>query len=128
MVPVIAGGARQYIVREDDLMTVIAALATGRGTADQETIFCRISIPCLASGSVESVRAPEGRRCRLVPVPWQLVYALLRAAELLRLRLPFRADSLLGLVRTASGVGGGEALAGLGVTLHAFPFDPADRG
>ena len=127
IVPVIAGGARQYIVREDDLMTVIAALATVE-TLRTKTISVAYPIPVLLPDLLRAFAAQEGRRCRLVPVPWQLVYALLRAAELLRLRLPFRADSLLGLVRTASGVGGGEALAGLGVTLHAFPFDPADRG
>src|SRR5450755_3994370 len=37
-----------------------------------------------------------------------------------RLRLPFRADSLLGLIHTASGVTGGDQLARLGVTLHAL--------
>jgi hypothetical protein len=38
----------------------------------------------------------------------------------LRRRLPFRADSLLGLIRTAPGLIGGDQLAWLGVTLHAF--------
>ena len=38
----------------------------------------------------------------------------------MRLRLPFRADSLLGLVHTAPGLTGGDQLARLGVTMHAF--------
>ena len=38
----------------------------------------------------------------------------------MRLHLPFRADSLLGLIHTAPGLAGGEQLARLGVTLHAF--------
>jgi hypothetical protein len=38
----------------------------------------------------------------------------------MRLRLPFRADSLLGLVHTAPGLIGGDHLARLGVTLHAL--------
>jgi hypothetical protein len=36
------------------------------------------------------------------------------------MRLPFRADSLLGLIRTASDLADGDHLARLGVTLHAF--------
>jgi nucleoside-diphosphate-sugar epimerase len=126
IVPVIAGGARQYTVREDDLMTVIAALATVK-TLRTKTISVAYPIPVLLPDLLRAFAAEEGRRCRLVPVPWQLVYAVLRTAELLRLRLPFRADSLLGLVRTAPCVSGGEALTGLGVTLNPFAFGPADR-
>ena len=65
--------------------------------------------------------AEEGHRCRFVPVPWQLAYWPLRAGEFLRLPLPFRADSLLGLVRSAPGLSGGDQLNELGVTLRAFP-------
>ena len=60
--------------------------------------------------------AQEDRRCRFVPVPWQLVYWLLRSGEFMRLRLPFRADSLLGLIHTAPGLAGGDQRARLGVT------------
>jgi nucleoside-diphosphate-sugar epimerase len=127
IVPVISGGARQYTVREDDLMMVIAALAAVE-TLRTKTISVAYPIPVLLPDLMRAFAAQEGRWCRFLPVPWQLVYALLRTAELLRLRLPFRADSLLGLVRTAPCMNGGEALAGLGVTLRALTFDPADRG
>ncbi len=53
-------------------------------------------------------------------MPWQLVYWLLRSGEFMRLRLPFRADSLLGLIHTAPSLVGGDQLARLGVTLRAF--------
>ena len=36
------------------------------------------------------------------------------------MRLPFRADSLLGLIHTAPSLAGGDQLARLGVTLHGF--------
>jgi hypothetical protein len=36
------------------------------------------------------------------------------------MRLPFRADSLLGVMRTAPSLVGGNHLARLGVTLHVF--------
>ena len=38
----------------------------------------------------------------------------------MRLRLPFRADSLLGIVHTAPGLVGEDQLARLGVTVRAF--------
>jgi hypothetical protein len=38
----------------------------------------------------------------------------------MRLHVPFPADSLLGLIPTAPSLVGGDQLALLGVTLHAF--------
>jgi len=54
------------------------------------------------------------------------VYAALRMAELLSLKTPVRADSLLGLVRPAPSVTNLSVLDDLGVALHPFPT--ADPG
>ena len=126
VVPVIAGGAGVYTVREEDLMRAIALLASAT-TLEPGTISIahpsRVTLPDL----LRTFAAQETRRCRFVPVPWQLVYWLLRSGERLRLRLPFRADSLLGLIHTAPSLSGGDQLARLGVTVHAFEpaKDPA---
>ncbi len=127
IVPVVVGGVRQYIVREDDLMTVIAALAAAL-TLRSQTLSVAYPTPILFRDLLRAFAAQEGRRCRLMPVPWQPIYYLLRIAEILRLQMPFRADSLLGLVHAAPGVSGGEALTGLGVTLHAPASESLDAG
>ena len=57
----------------------------------------------------------------LVPIPWLPVYAAMRAAEAASLRLPIRADSVLGLVRPASYVPNFDVWAGLGAEIR--PFD-----
>jgi nucleoside-diphosphate-sugar epimerase len=125
VVPVLAGGAGVYTVREEDLMRVIALLASV-ATLEPGTISVahprRVSLTDL----LRTFAAQEHRRCRFVPVPWQLVYWLLRSGELMRLHLPFRADSLLGVIHTAPGLVGEERLARLGVTLHAFGVRSAD--
>ena len=119
IVPVIAGGAGVYTVREQDLMRVIALLASAT-TLEPGTISVAHPSRVTLIDLLRAFAAQEDRRCRFVPVPWQLIYWLLRGGELMRLRLPFRADSLLGLVHTAPGLIGGDQLARLGVTLHAF--------
>jgi nucleoside-diphosphate-sugar epimerase len=119
IVPVIAGGAGVYTVPEQDLMRVIALL-TSATTVEPGTISVAHPSRVALTDLLRAFAAQEDRRCRFVPVPWQLVYWLLRSGELMRLRLPFRADSLLGLVHTAPGLVGGDQLARLGVTLHAF--------
>jgi nucleoside-diphosphate-sugar epimerase len=119
IVPVIAGGAGVYTVREQDFMKVIALLASA-ATLEPGTISVAHPSPVTLVDLMRALAAQEDRRCRFVPVPWQLIYWLLRSGEFTGLRLPFRADSLLGVVHTAPGLVGGDQLARLGVTLHAF--------
>lgn len=127
IVPVVAGDARQYTVREDDLMTAIAALAAVE-TLPPGTVGVAHSTPVAFRDLLVAFAAQEGRRCRLMPVPWRWVYWVLRTGEHLRLGLPFRADSLLGLVHRAPCVPGIEALTRLGVTVRAFNSGPVGRG
>lgn len=126
IVPVIAGGAGVYTVHEEDLMRAIALLASAT-TLEPGTISIAHPSRVTLLSLMRTFAAQENRRCRFVPVPWQLVYGLLRGGELMRLHLPFRADSLLGLIHTAPSLVGGDQLARLGVTLHAFKpaKDPA---
>lgn len=126
IVPVIAGGAGVYTVREEDLMRAIALLASAT-PLEPGTISIAHPSRVTLLNLLRTFAAQENRRCRFVPVPWQLVYWLLRSGELMRLHLPFRADSLLGLIHTAPSLAGGDQLARLGVTLHGFKpaKDPA---
>jgi hypothetical protein len=123
IVPVIAGGVGVYTVREQDFMRVIALLASAT-RLEPGTISVAHPGRMTLIDLMRAFAAQEDRRCRFVSVPWQLIYWLLRSGEFLRLRLPFRADSLLGLIHTAPGLLGGDQLARLGVTLHPF----TDRG
>jgi nucleoside-diphosphate-sugar epimerase len=120
VVPVLAGGAGVYTVREEDLMRVMALLASA-ATLKPGAISVAHLRQVTLTELLGTFAAQEHRRCRFVPVPWQLVYWLLRSCELTGLHLPFRADSLLGLIHTAPGLVGQERLVRLGVTLHAFP-------
>jgi nucleoside-diphosphate-sugar epimerase len=119
IVPVIAGGTGVYTVREQDLTRAITQL-TSVATLEPGTISVAHPTRVTLIDLLRTFAAQENHRCRFVPVPWQLVYWLLRGGESIRLRMPFRADSLLGLIYTAPSLVGGEELARLGVTLRAF--------
>ena len=122
IVPIIAGGAGVYTVWEDDLMEAIALLASV-ATLEPGTISLANPQKVTPADLLSAFAAQENRRCRFVPVPWQLVYWLLKSGEFMRLHLPFRADSLLGLVHTAPSLIGEDQLSRLGVTLRAFKSD-----
>jgi len=119
VVPVVTGGAGVYAVCERDLMRVVGLLASA-ATLEPGTISVAHASPVTLVDLLRTFAAQEDRRCRFVPVPWQLIYWPLRSGEFMRLRLPFRADSLLGLIHTAPGLVGQDQLARLGVTVRAF--------
>ena len=120
IVPVIAGGAGVYTVWEQDLTRVIALLASATAL-EPGTISVAHPSRVTLTDLLRAFAAQEDRRCRFVPVPWHLIYWLLRSGESMGLRMPFRADSLLGLIHTAPGLAGGDQLVRLGVTLQGFP-------
>jgi nucleoside-diphosphate-sugar epimerase len=119
IVPVIASGTGVYTILEDDLMKVIALLASV-ATVEPGTISVAHPSRVTLVDLMRTFAAQGNRKCRFVYIPWQLVYWLLRSGELMRLPLPFRADSLLGLIHTAPSLIGGDRLARLNVTLRAF--------
>jgi nucleoside-diphosphate-sugar epimerase len=120
IVPIISGGAEVYTVSEQDFMMVIALLASAP-TLEAGTMSIAHPRRVTLTELLRTFAAQNHRRCRFVPVPWQPIYWLVRSGELLRLHLPFRADSLLALVHSAPGLVGEDRLAQLGVTVKAFP-------
>ena len=124
IVPVITGGVGVYTVWEEDLMRAIALL-TSATTLEPGTISVAHSSRVTLIDLLRTFATQENRHCRFVAVPWQLIYWLLRSGEFIHLHLPFRADSLLGLIHTAPSLIGGDQLARLDITLHAFGSKPA---
>ena len=119
VVPVIAGGAGVYTVREDDLMAVVARMASADILPSGVISVAHPDRVTLAE-LLKVFAAEEDHRPRTFSVPWQIVYGLLRSGEYLRLRLPFRADSLLGVVHAAPSLVGADQLIRLGITLRGF--------
>jgi hypothetical protein len=69
------------------------------------------------------IAASQGRTLRAIPVPWQLVSGVLKTAEVLDVPLPFRSDSILGLVHPSAEVPGVERLKELGIEFRSFSLD-----
>lgn len=119
VVPLIAGDARLFTVSETDLMTAIMAFASAHALPTG-TISVAHQVPVPMRELMTVFAARRGAKCRFVKVPWRPVYGLLRTAEFFAIKLPFRADSLLGLVHAAPEAVNQDILGRLGVTIHAF--------
>ena len=120
LVPVVGARSYQYTVHEEDLAGAFVVLVHASelpgiplGLANPEPVPFRLLM--------EGIAVAAGRpRPRLIPIPWKPLYAALRLGERTPAKLPFRADSLLGLVRPAPDVCGAEEVHGLGIRLRPF--------
>ena len=117
--PLLAGESHQYAVHEEDAATAVVRLAS------------ILEVPSLPLGIahpdpvkfghlVRAIGRTDGKVPHLVPVPWQVGYAVLRASEVAGARMPFRADSLLGLARPAPEVPNQDMTRDLGLSFRPF--------
>lgn len=112
-------GAQQYTLHMDDcleaLITVIQSdedFSSAIGLAhSMPTPFKEIMLSLAPNG----VHSP-----RTVVVPWRPLLWLLRLAQRLRVPLPVRSDSLLGLIKPAPFVPGQDITSRLGLTFRPF--------
>ena len=120
LTPCVSGAGLQYPLRETDFVAAMLVLAEAAelplsplGLASARPVPFDELLRLIASGA--GLHSP-----RLVPVPHQLVSGVLRAAEWLRLPIPIRSDSLLGLLRPAPSVPGVDDLKKLGVSASTI--------
>lgn len=103
VLPLPGAGCLQYPVYDEDVARVVASLVGG---ADWRPGIVAVAQPEPARFDhvVKHLLRRQRRSAVIVPIPWRPVYALLRLVESAGLRLPVRADSLLGLVYSAPAV------------------------
>ncbi|MER8527672.1 MULTISPECIES: NAD(P)-dependent oxidoreductase [unclassified Mesorhizobium] len=120
--PLIGARSHQFTVHEADMAAAMVRIAESDmplpepvGLANPEPVpFRRL---------MNEIAASQGRTLRAVPVPSQLVSCMLRAGEALHVPLPFRSDSILGLVHPAAEVPGVGQLKQLGIRFRSFSLD-----
>jgi nucleoside-diphosphate-sugar epimerase len=99
IVPTIGDGRYpQFLVHEDDLADTIRRAAVSDAGFSGRTLTLAHPNGILLCDLILRLAADEGRSVRLVGIPWRVIYAGLRTAEALGLKLGFRSDSVLSLV------------------------------
>jgi nucleoside-diphosphate-sugar epimerase len=122
VIPLPGGRSYQFTLHEDDLSHALPILARVDEWPDGP-IGLAHPVPVPFRSLIERSAANAGAsRSLIVPVPWQPVYWAMRIAELTPLRLPLRADSLLGLARPARKVPLAGYVRQLGIQLRPFPL------
>lgn len=98
VVPVIGSGRQVlYAAHEDDLARLVAYfLETERIIDGPVVAACEDGLEF--RDILRELAARQGKRIRLLPIPWRLIWAGLRAAETIGLPIAFRSDSVVSLV------------------------------
>jgi nucleoside-diphosphate-sugar epimerase len=119
IVPIIGRNSLQFTVHEADATAaVLAAIECPEFTGVLGVASpVPVSMENLVTGLARLAGSETGW---LVGIPWQPVYYSMRAAELVRLPLPFRADSVFGLVKPASNVPRFEEWAARDLHFRSF--------
>jgi nucleoside-diphosphate-sugar epimerase len=121
LVPVMGARSHQFLVHVTDAADGVMALAGAEGMRGRVAGLAYPE-PVRFDRLIGDLARAQGRVPRLVSVPWRPVYLAMRAAEALRVPLPLRADSVLGLVRPAASVPGFELWDQLGVKVRSPRF------
>lgn len=98
LAPMIGGGwQRLFVTHDEHLAELIVAIVTGEVSAERP-LFAAHEVPTTLRAIAEQIAQAHGRRLEVVPLPPPLVQLGLRCAEIARVRLPFRSDSLSSLL------------------------------
>ena len=99
VVPVLAGDLHSlYMCHIEDLSGFLSDLV-GRDEFSSEPLIAADRTPWSMRELAAHLAEAVGKKRLFLPVPWPLVWFGLRCLETLRLKPPFRSDSVLGLTR-----------------------------
>ncbi|MGA8261669.1 MAG: NAD-dependent epimerase/dehydratase family protein [Arenicellales bacterium] len=124
LIPLIGDGSQvQFLVHQDDLCAFIERRVAGSIDISTPVLTAANPQPWSLRDILREISRKLNRRVVFVPLPWRLVWAGLKSAEMCRLRLNFRSDSLISLMyQNPHPDFSANAQAG----LVCRPFDPAD--
>ncbi len=119
VVPLVAPKAMQFTVHEEDLAQTVITLLEAKNVPSVPLGVAH-NQPVAVEDIMRTIAATQGRHPRYVHVPWIPILAGLRAAEAFGLSLPFKADSLLGLVYPPSEVPYSDLARKIGISVRPF--------
>jgi hypothetical protein len=95
--PLIGGGRqRLFLTHDERLCELVEAIVSGR-VQPEGPLFAAHEVPTTTRALAVEIARARGRRLTVIGLPSSIAYLGLRAAELARVPLPFRSDSVRSL-------------------------------
>ena len=99
VIPLVGGGSQmQFLVHDEDLCAFIEKFAAGNIGLAPRILTAANEQPLAFRQLLLEIACALDKKPKFIPVPWRLVWAGLKSAELCGLKLNFRSDSLVGLM------------------------------
>jgi nucleoside-diphosphate-sugar epimerase len=97
--PIFGNGSQlQFLVHHQDLASFIERCASGETNLLPRILAAAHQQPWRFREILEAIARQLNKKITFVPLPWQLVWAGLKSAEVCGMRLNFRSDSLISLM------------------------------
>jgi nucleoside-diphosphate-sugar epimerase len=99
VVPLIGDGSQiQFLVHNEDLCTFIEKFADAKIEITSQILTVANETPWPFKQVLLEIARAQNKKPRFIPLPWRLVWAGLKSAEICGLKLNFRSDSLVSLM------------------------------
>jgi nucleoside-diphosphate-sugar epimerase len=120
VIPLIGDGSQiQFLVHHDDLSNFIERCANGEVQISPRVFTAGNEQPWAFKRLLLEIARALDRKPKFIPLPWRLVWAGLKSAELCGLKLNFRSDSLVSLMYQNPNL---DFSANAGAGLNCRPF------
>ena len=99
VIPLIGDGSQiQFLVHDEDLCAFIEKFAAGQIQLAPQIMTAAHAQPWPFKKLLLEIARGQDKKIKFIPLPWRLVWAGLKSAELCGLKLNFRSDSLVSLM------------------------------
>ncbi len=118
IVPVVGGSSLLYLSHQDDLSQLILR-SIEADTVSQKAITAANPHPWKFSDILKKLSVEQNKKPIFIPLPWQLVWLVIKIAETFSVKLNFRSDSIVSLVNPNPQVDFSESTK-MGVSFREF--------
>jgi nucleoside-diphosphate-sugar epimerase len=123
VIPMIGDGSQiQFLVHHEDLCEFIEKYAAEKIEIAPQILTAANEQPWRFKQLLLEIARVHNKKIKFIPLPWRLVWAALKTAELCCLKLNFRSDSLISLMNQNPSPDF-SANSKVGLVCHAFAFE-----
>jgi nucleoside-diphosphate-sugar epimerase len=99
VIPMIGDGSQiQFLVHSEDLCSFVKRCADGEINISSRIFTAANERPWAFKELLWEIARGQNKKIKFIPLPWRLVWAGLKAAEITGLKLNFRSDGLISLM------------------------------
>ena len=99
VIPLIGDGSQiQFLVHNEDLCAFIEKYVSGKIEIAQRVLTAANEQPWTFRRLLLEIARAQNKKIKFIPLPWRLVWAGLKTAEICGLKLNFRSDNLVSLM------------------------------